>query len=137
MKQYIIHDIIKLVPLSEETREKLLREFESYDKGLQLDLKNDLWSAFHKMTDEYAKTKYNEFMREAEEGKRKLTPMLMQEARMAVHRDYEDKLAGKKPEKEQIEEVRNTIQQVGSETSTTKEQNQATTEVSRVPETNR
>jgi Tfp pilus assembly PilM family ATPase len=112
MKDYTIHDIIKLVPMKEETRQKLLSEFDTYDKGTQLELKNTIWSAFHKMTDVLAQQKYEEFLQESEKGERKLTPTLMQEARMAVHQDYEDKLAGKKPEKEQMEEVRESLQTI-------------------------
>ena len=115
MKDYTIHDIIKLVPLSDQRRTQLLTGFDTYDKGKQIELKNTIWTAFHKMTDKLARIKYDEFLQDAQEGKRQLTPTLMQEARMAVHQDYEDKLAGKKPEKQQMEEVRETLQTINQD----------------------
>jgi hypothetical protein len=62
------------------------------------------------MTDKLAQLKYDHYMEEVETGKRQLTPTMMQEAYQAVHKEYQDILSGKQKEVQQIEDLRNKIQ---------------------------
>lgn len=107
-------DLFKILPLEEVDRKELEENFDGYDQDRKFNIKRILWDVFHKMTDELAGIKLQELELEIQEGKRKITPDLYQQARAFVMQDYRDILNGKKQDDEQIDKIRDQLKNLMS-----------------------
>lgn len=109
MKDLTIKDIIKIIPLEKDYREKLLLEFDSFDESLQLEIKEICWKAFFDYKAELEEIKFQEFLMDIGEEKRHLSTDFMTQAHLAVWQDLMDILNGKREENKQIKEIQEKI----------------------------
>lgn len=100
-----ISDVIKILPLPEKTKEKLLLISFGTDKAISYETQKILWDQYEEYKTNLTNLKYQRLMKEVEEGKRKISPHIYQDAEDEVLQDFENILTGKKKEQEQIEEI--------------------------------
>ncbi|MDO8611057.1 MAG: hypothetical protein Q7R95_11075 [bacterium] len=104
--RYRTIEIIKLIPLNEEIRAKLLKEYDTYSEGKKFDVSSVIWSIFVEWTEILVDNKFKQLLDEAQMGKRELTTDLDLKAKDAVNKDYEDMLNGTTQDTAQIEKLR-------------------------------
>lgn len=107
---YTTKELLKIIPLDEDLRTSLLKEYDTYGESKKVEIDFTCIDIFSEMTEVLADIKFRQFLDEVQEGKRKLTTDLMDQAKEAVLQDYEDMLSGKKHEQEQIESIREKLQ---------------------------
>ncbi|MDO8497867.1 MAG: hypothetical protein Q7S61_04980 [bacterium] len=110
MQDLSIHDVIKIIPLEEAEKEKLLNEFDLYEDSLKFEVEKVIWKAFIEMKNVMIDAKYEQFLAEIELGERKLTTGLMDDVRKAVWADMQDIRGGKWKENSEIQNIRQKLQ---------------------------
>lgn len=110
MKDVTIADLATILQLDLPVKENLIKNFPNYSAGLKEKIVTILWDSVFELKDRLAKIKYEQFLLEVREGKRQLITNLYQEAVKMVWQDFDDILAGKNKEIEQIEAIRAKIQ---------------------------
>lgn len=106
MKKYTINDLATILDLDEVVKEDLRKNFDNFDEELKYEIVKTLWDGVFELKSKLAKLKYEQFLIEIEAGKRELMTNLYEEATKAVWQDFEDILAGKTQDSEQLEEIR-------------------------------
>lgn len=106
MKKLTLVDIAKILQLGQETISELEQNFNSYSPDKKYYVHKTLWDGYDELKHRLAKLKYEQLLTEIDEGKRELMSDLYREALKLVAKDFEDILAGKPQEIEQIETIR-------------------------------
>jgi len=109
MTKLTMYDVSRILGLDQKFCEDLKNKYESYEEDKKMFVSKTLWDGFWELYKKLSEVKYNQFLQEAEYGKRKLTTNIMNEAKSAVWKDFDDILAGKPQEKNEMEEIRNKL----------------------------
>jgi hypothetical protein len=109
MTKLTIYDVSKILGLDQKFCDELKNKYESYEEDKKMFISKTLWDGFWELYKKLSEVKYNQFLQEAEDGKRKLTTNIMNEAKSAVWKDFYEILAGKPQEKNEMEEIRNKL----------------------------
>ncbi|OGK11275.1 hypothetical protein A2954_06130 [Candidatus Roizmanbacteria bacterium RIFCSPLOWO2_01_FULL_37_12] len=117
MKKLTIFDIAEILQLDKDFKENLKKNFDTYSEDLKYEIIETLWDGLYKLQDKLTELKYQQFMDEVSDGKRELTNKLYNEAKMAIWKDFEDNLSGKKQEIDQMEQIRFKLQSLTNKSS--------------------
>lgn len=109
MKKFTIFEIAKLLNYSDQEIDSLKTEFKGYTEETRCNVMDVFYDSFYELLNQFSKVKYNQFLEEASSGKREVNSDLYQEAKRAVWQDFDDILAGKPQEKNEMEEIRNKL----------------------------
>lgn len=109
MRKFTISDLATVLQIDPGLKEDLVKRFDSFDSDTQYRTQEILWDGLHELKEKLTELKYEQFLAEVDEGKRKLMSDLYDQAEEAVWQDFEDILSGKKKEKEQIENIISSI----------------------------
>ena len=112
MKKYTIFDIAKILQLDEEFQNELKTKFNTYDDAKKCEIIETLWSVLFELHDKLTVVRYNEFLKEIDDGKRELLNNLFLQAKRSVWQDFDQILAGKPKELEQIDEIRSKLEEI-------------------------
>ena len=103
MKKLTIFDLATILQLSEEVKEDLKNNFDSWDDGLKYEIQKTLWDGVHELKDRLAKLKYEELLLEVDYEKRPLRADLYSEAVKLVWKDFDKIISGNNKILEKIE----------------------------------
>lgn len=106
MTKLSISDLATILQLDSQVKEKLAKNFEDYSENLQETILKILWDGVLELQKRLAKLKYEGFLQEIKEGKRKLTTDLYSEAVETVWKDFDELTSGKKDDIRLIESIR-------------------------------
>ncbi len=106
MNNLTIQELVKLLPITQEQKDEVMKDYESFDEDKKLRVARVLWSAFYELKHSLEVVKYQEFLAEVETGKRTLSGNMIADVREAVWKDFTDVLSGKIEASEQMETIR-------------------------------
>jgi len=109
MKKFTIFEIAKLLNFNDQEIKDIETDYKASDEAKRCETMDIFYDSYFELLDKLAKIKYNQFMEEASEGKRELKTDLYQQAKRAVWTDFENILAGKPQEVDQLDEIRNKL----------------------------
>lgn len=110
MKNLTIFDIAKILQFDDSQIAELKKNYDSYDDAKKVEVMDVMWQSFFDLHEKLSSLKYDQFMEEVAQGKRELKTDLFFQAKKAVMKDFEEILAGKPQENQQIEQLRNKLQ---------------------------
>ncbi len=115
MRDFTTLEIIKIVPMSKELREELISHWETYEEERKYLISRACWQSFHEFRDKVTQFVYNEFLTEVEGGRRKMTDTFMEDVDKEVESVFNEMLAGKQNEREEISQIRSRLQNLISD----------------------
>ena len=103
-----LDDVIYILPLDTEQREKLLKELPTYKSGIREEIKDFLWNAFHKYVDMRVKAKIAQYEEHLAEGKQSLNPDILAQSQTEVWNEFDKILEGQlhQADTEELQQVR-------------------------------
>jgi hypothetical protein len=109
MRKFTVFEIAKLLNYNDQEIDSLKTEFKGYTEETRCDVMDVFYDSFYELLNKFSKIKYDQFLAEASSGKREINSDLYQEAKRAVWKDFDEILAGKPQEKNEMEEIRNKL----------------------------
>lgn len=110
MRDVTIFEVIRAVPLPDETKKELLSKYESYDEATKFEIMRACWDAFDDMYAVLKASKKEEFTAQVAQGKRQLGDNFVADIEKAAWEEMEEYISGKKVEMDAIEGIRKQLQ---------------------------
>ena len=110
MKKLTIMDLATILQIDEDLKEELRQNWDKYDEALKYDLLDIFWRSLHELKERLAMLKYEKYMAEVEQGKRKIMSSMHSEAIKEVWQDFDDILSGKTKDEEILKKIRDQLQ---------------------------
>lgn len=105
MKKYSVLDLATLLQLSEEIKNDLKNNFDSWDDSLKYEIQKTLWDGIHELKNKLVKLKYEELLLEVDDEKRSLNADLYSEAVKLVWSNFDQIVSGNNKILEKIDSV--------------------------------
>jgi len=107
-----IKNVIRIIPIEEDLRDELLRDFDGYDEKKQFVVTKVCWDVFDELEDALEQHARTQIMQEVAAGKRKIEKDYKTEIRIAVDKELEERMSGKRSDEKKIENVRKQIEEL-------------------------
>lgn len=111
MKQFTISDLLKILQFDDGLKNDLLSHFEGYPDAKKSEILDILWNGVFELHGKLSELKYQQYLNEVEQGSRELTDRMYLRAKQETWKEIEEMAQGKKQEVEQIESIRQKLQQ--------------------------
>ncbi len=112
MRDLTIHEVIKSLPLDEETKVDLLTNYESYPENKKFTVTQICWDAFGEMEDVLQSYWTERIMQESAEGKHGNISDLATEVQKKVWQDIDDRITGKNIDNAKLDQVRSQLEKL-------------------------
>lgn len=110
MISYTFENILKILPLDKQFKETIQKEYETYDDVMKYEVVRIMCDAVDEYETMLANSIMEGYFAEVQEGKRKLTTDMYEQAKKEVYKEFEEIIAGKREEKQELEEIRKKLQ---------------------------
>lgn len=110
MISYTFENILKILPLDKQFKETIQKEYETYDDVMKYEVVRILCDAVDEYETMLANSIMDGYFAEVQDGKRTLSSDMYEQAKKEVYKEFEDIIAGKREEKEELEVIRKKLQ---------------------------
>ena len=104
-----IFDLAKILRFDDQQLSDLKKDYETADNEKKVETIDIMWKGYFELYEKLCNLRYDQFLEEVAQGKRNLTNDLYLQAKKAVTKDFEEILAGKPEETQQINQLRDRL----------------------------
>ncbi|CAN5138372.1 hypothetical protein BH09PAT2_BH09PAT2_08140 [soil metagenome] len=112
MRKLTIQEIIKIIPLDNNLKFRLLAEYDSYDDAAKSEIIHTCYGAFFELEKAIKDTLYEEYLEEVARGDREINDRFHDDMDRVVWQEIEARLNGKQEAQDELHEVRKQLEKI-------------------------